>query len=152
MSSEGLQRLQVWVEAKNLVVKIYQDVVDILPPEERYAMNQQLRRSAQSIPANIAEGYGRYYYQENIRFCYIARGSLEETLSYLILANELGFLSNDNFTHLKHECDKLVRMVNAYISYLKKSKHGEKEQNPRVVLKENDETYGTIEPFEPENQ
>ena len=129
MSSEGLKRLRVWADAKNLVVKIYREVIDILPPEEKYAMNQQLRRAAQSIPANIAEGYGRYYFQENIRFCYIARGSLEETLTYLILANELG-----------------------YISYLKQSKHGKKDQTEQGVLKENRETYEMNGPFEIEEQ
>jgi len=51
----------------------------------------------QSIPANIAEGYGRYYYQDNVRFCYIARGSLEETLSHLVLAHELNYISTNTY-------------------------------------------------------
>ncbi len=65
--------------------------------EEKWGLSQQIRRSAQSIPANIAEGYGRYYYQETIRFCYIARGSLEETLSHLVLAHELGYIPDRLF-------------------------------------------------------
>ncbi len=59
-----------------------------------------LRRSVQSIPANIAEGYGRFYYQESIRFCYIARGSLEETFNHITLAQQLHYLNDETFQSL----------------------------------------------------
>ena len=70
----GIETLKVWQKAMDLAVKVYREIIPLLPVEEKYALASQLRRSAQSIPANIAEGYGRYYYQDNIRFCYIARG------------------------------------------------------------------------------
>ena len=136
MSLEGLERLDVWRKAQEYAVVIYRQVLPILPSEEKWAMAQQLRRAAQSIPANIAEGYGRYYYQENIRFCYIARDSLEETISFLSLANELGYLPKELFEEIIQLSDDLTRLINGYISYLKKSKHGEREPGSPSTLRE----------------
>ncbi len=70
-------------KAKDFALRIYRDVLPLLPPEEKWNLIRRCRRSSLSIPANIAEGYGRFYYQEDIRFCYTARGSLEETFSHL---------------------------------------------------------------------
>src|SRR4030042_5654086 len=92
MSVQGLERLKVWKKARDLALDVYRNVLPLLPNEEKWGLNQQIRRSVQSVPANIAEGYGRYYYQENVRFCYLTRGSLEETLSHLVLAHELGYI------------------------------------------------------------
>jgi four helix bundle protein len=115
MRVEGLQRLEVWVKAREFAVIVHNEVLPLLPPEEKWAMAQQIRRSAQSIPANIAEGYGRYYYQDKVRFCYIARGSLNETLSHLILARDLVYISESLFTRLVRESESLVRLINGYI-------------------------------------
>jgi four helix bundle protein len=127
MSIEGLEKLDVWRKAKDFAVRIYQDVLPILPTEEKWGLAAQLRRSAQSIPANIAEGYGRYYYQENIHFCYIARGSLEETLSHLSLAHELGMIPDAIYASQVGQGDSLVYLVNGYIGYLKHNRHGSDE-------------------------
>ena len=78
MSIKGLERLETWKKSRDFALSVYKEVLPLLPLEEKWGLNQQIRRSAQSVPANIAEGYGRYYYQENVRFCYVARGSLEE--------------------------------------------------------------------------
>lgn len=88
MSIEGLNRLEVWKRSKDFALRIYREVLPALPAEEKWNLAQQLRRSSISISANIAEGYGRFYYQDNVRFCYIARGSLEETLSHLGFCQE----------------------------------------------------------------
>lgn len=124
MSVEGLNRLKVWVRAKDFALTIYKRVLPLLPADERWNLNQQLRRSSLSISANIAEGYGRFYYQDNVRFCYNARGSLEEVLSHLTFAHEAGFLSEDLYRELINESDEIDKMLNGYISYLKKSKQG----------------------------
>jgi len=81
-SENGLGTLKLWQRAVEFAEHIHKMVLPALPVDEKWCLTQQLRRSAQSIPANIAEGYGRFYYQEGIRFCYIARGSLEETYSH----------------------------------------------------------------------
>ena len=93
MTVMNLEKLEVWVNAKDFAVAIYRDVVPSLPADEKWNLVQQLKRSAQSIPANIAEGHGRYHFLDNVRFCYIARGSLTEVQSHLALARELGYLS-----------------------------------------------------------
>ena len=80
--AKGLDSLEVWRRSIDFAKLIHDTVLPILPVEEKWGLAQQLRRASQSISANIAEGYGRYYYQEGVRFCYIARGSLEETISF----------------------------------------------------------------------
>ncbi len=126
-NDKGLETLQVWNKALAFTVDIQKQVLSSLPSEEKWGLCDQLRRSSQSIPANIAEGYGRYYYQDAVRFCYIARGSLEETFSHLSLASKLGYLSQDIFDKFNKDVQELRRMLNGYIIFLKRSKRGENE-------------------------
>ena len=100
MSIEGLSRLKVWMRAKDFALLIYKKVLPSLPAEEKWNLNQQLRRASLSISANIAEGYGRFYYQDNVRFCYTARGSLDEVLSHLTFAHEMSFISGELYREL----------------------------------------------------
>ncbi len=146
MSIQGLKRLQVWVRAKDYAIRIYKGVLPLLPAGERWNLAQQLRRSSLSISANVAEGYGRFYYQDNVRFCYIARGSLEETLSHLIFAHEVDFIPEALFKELEKEGDEIDKMLNGYIGYLKKSKQGEHEPGADRVLREDPEPYITESP------
>ena len=127
LSRKSLETLETWVKSKEFPLRIYREVLSVLPPEEKWNLNQQLRRSSLSIPANIAEGYGRFYYQDNIRFCYIARGSLEETLSHPVIAYETGFIPKPLFDLLEQNGEKLTQLINGYIGYLKRSKQGQNE-------------------------
>jgi len=141
MSVEGLNRLKVWVRAKNFALLIYKKVLPSLPPEEKWNLNQQLRRASVSIFANIAEGYGRFYYQDNVRFCYTARGSLEEVLSHLTFAHEMNFFSSELYKELTSEGDEIDKMLNGYISYLKKSKQGANEPGANYSVREEVSPY-----------
>ena len=143
MTVDGLKQLKVWVRAKDSALKIYSQVLPTLPVEEKWNLNQQLRRSSLSISANIAEGYGRYYYQENIRFCYIARGSLEETLSHLTFAAEAKFISAKLYEEFKKEGEEIDKMLNGYISFLKKSKQGANEPGANTIVSEDHAPYFT---------
>jgi four helix bundle protein len=143
MSIQGLQRLEVWKRAKDFALRVYRDVLPLLPPEEKWNLSSQIRRSASSISANIAEGYGRFYYQENIRFCYTARGSLAETLSHLILSSEAGYIPETLYKELTTEGDELERMLNGYITYLKRSKQGANEPGSIHAIHETNEPYIT---------
>jgi four helix bundle protein len=143
MSIEGLSRLKVWVRAKDFALLIYKKVLPILPSEEKWSLNQQLRRSSTSISANIAEGYGRFYYQDNVRFCYTARGSLEEVLSHLTFAHEMNFISDELYKELASEGDEIDKMLNGYISYLKKSKQGANEPGANYSVQEVSSSYAT---------
>jgi four helix bundle protein len=147
MSIQGLKRLQVWVRAKDFALKVYKQVLPLLPPEEKWNLSQQLRRSSLSISANIAEGHGRFYYQDNVRFCYNARGSLEETLSHLVFAFEADFLPEKLYKELEAEGEEIEKMLNGYISYLKKSKKGANEPGANYNVREETEPYD-IEPLE----
>jgi four helix bundle protein len=141
MSIIGLEKLEAWRKSKDFALRIYREVLPVLPKEEKWAMDQQLRRSASSIPANIAEGHGRYYFQDNVRFCFIARGSLEETLSHIILAHDLGFISQELYNALEIDGENLNRLINGYIAYLKKSKLGANEPGSNHQIREADPIY-----------
>ena len=143
MSIEGLSRLKVWTRAKDFALLVYKKVLPSLPSEEKWNLNQQLRRASLSISANIAEGYGRFYYQDNVRFCYTARGSLEEVLSHLTFAHEMNFISRELYKELASEGDEIDRMLNGYISYLKQSKQGAKEPGANSYLQEEISPYKT---------
>ncbi len=119
-ADKGLETLQVWQKSMTFAVAIHSEILPILPAEEKWGLCDQVRRSAQSIPANIAEGYGRYYYQDAVRFCYIARGSLEETFSHLSLAFRLGYLPQNIFDRFCLDIQNLRRLINGYIVFLKK--------------------------------
>jgi four helix bundle protein len=138
-NARGLARLQVWTRAKDFALSIYAQVLPLLPPEEKWNLNQQLRRSSLSVSANIAEGHGRFYYQDNVRFCYNARGSLEETRSHLLFAHEAGYLPRALFDDLDHEAEEIEKMLHGYISHLRKSKVGFNEPGARDSVSEESE-------------
>jgi four helix bundle protein len=141
MSIKSLETLEAWKKAKDFALRVYREVLPLLPPEEKWNLNQQLRRSANSIPANIAEGYGRFYYQDNIRFWYNARGSLEKTLSHLVICYEMKFISKALFDTLESDGEKLTQLINGYIGYLKKSKQGQNEPGANHMLREDSFAY-----------
>jgi four helix bundle protein len=143
---KGLEALQVWQRSIKFAEMICINVIPALPVHEKWALASQLRRAVQRIPANIAEGHGRYYYQDDIRFCYIARGSLEETFSHITLAHRLGYLNDGQYNPLLAEIKSLRRMLNGYIAHLKRSRRGADESG--ATIRENPARYAPYsEPF-----
>lgn len=145
--TRGLASLKVWQKSIELAEKIHKEFIPALPEEEKWALSSQIRRSSQSIGANIAEGYGRYYYQEGVRFSYIARGSLEETFSHLHFARTMGYLTEEDFNNYADLINEIRRMIAGYITYLKKNKIGKDE--PGSGIYETPAQY-TLEPDEKE--
>jgi four helix bundle protein len=141
MSLQALSRLQVWVRAKDFALKVYARVLPGLPAEEKWNLGQQLRRSALSISANIAEGHGRFYYQDNIRFCYNARGSLRETLSHLVFAQEAGYIKAPLFEELRIEGEEIEKMLDGYIAHIRRTKQGAADTVANRGLRELKEPY-----------
>ena len=125
---QGLETLEIWQKAMDYAVDVCQNVLPMLPVEEKWALSSQLRRAVQSIPANIAEGYGRYNYQETIHFCYIARGSMAETKTHLVLALRLGYADSTMIQPYLNRLTELGKMLHGYISHLRKQKSIVKEQ------------------------
>jgi four helix bundle protein len=113
-SVRDLKDLDVWKLARNLRTLIYV-LVKRLPDEERFALNSQLRRAVQSIGANIAEGFGRYSYQENIQFCRQARGSAYEVRDHLVTAVDANFISQAEYTEADALAQRVIQTVNGYI-------------------------------------
>ena len=94
MSLQSYRDLEVWQVSVDLTVAIY-ELTRPMPPEEKFGLTSQIRRAATSIPANIAEGYGRSHRKEYLRHLSIARGSLCELETHLILAGRLGFITRE---------------------------------------------------------
>ena len=141
-SEKGLGSLKLWQRAVEFAEHIHKFVLPVLPADEKWCLSQQLQRSAQSVPANIAEGHGRFYFQEGIRFCYIARGSLEETFSHLFLSYRLGYLSEETYRNALDMINELRRLTSGYIAFLKKSKRGASEPGARINEDQADYSVG----------
>jgi len=141
-SEKGLATPPAWQRSIDLAVRIIQEVLPMLLQEEKWVLAQQIRRSSQSIPANIAEGFGRFYYQESIRFCYLARGSLEETYSYISTTYDLGSIPDDVFSTMVGAIKELRRILSGWIGFLKCTKRGASEPGNHSVSEARD-TYRT---------
>jgi four helix bundle protein len=119
----SLDDFELYRLAREFRRKLYQ-VIRQLPPEEKYCLANQMRRAAVSITNNVAEGHGRWYYQENIRFCRTARGSLEEIVDDLNVCLDESYGDPATLAELK-SASELVARINSYIAYLRKSKQGD---------------------------
>jgi len=79
-------------------------------------------RASRSVTANLAEGYGRYHYQENIQFCRTSRGSLTEIQDHIIVAYDEGYINEAQARKYDEQAEECIRIINGYINYLMKSK------------------------------
>lgn len=121
--NQGLESLEIWQKSLDYAVDVCQSVIPLFPPEEKWALSSQLRRSVQSIPANIAEGYGRYNYQESIHYCYIARGSMAETKTHLVMAYRLGYIDEAQSQNYHNRLVELGKMLHGFIKHLRNQKN-----------------------------
>ena len=115
MGIRDYKDLLVWQKAMELVTELYR-LVKLLPKEETYALSDQMRRAAVSIPANIAEGYNRNTDKELLQFLYIARGSGAELETQILIARNLGYLSSEDSEKTMELCLETRKMLNAFIS------------------------------------
>ena len=107
------RQLEVWREAHDLVLRVYQ-VTEEFPREERFGLIAQMRRAAVSIPANIAEGFKRRGIQDKIRFYNISEGSLEELKYFFILSKDLGYIASA--ADLMAQSETVGRLLNGLIA------------------------------------
>lgn len=148
MNEKGFEGLKVWQKAHGLMLDVHKKLVPLIlkaSPDERFDLVAQIRRSSKSAPANIAEGHGRYYYGDNVRFCYNARGSLDETVNHMRAAFDLDYCGKDLYDDLRAQADEIRRMLNGYIDWLKEKKIGEKEPGANLHIREEQADYN-IEP------
>ncbi len=142
---ESFENLKVWQKAHELMLFVHREVVPLLPKEEKWNLADQIRRSSKSTGANIAEGYGRFYYKDRLRFCYNARGSLTETENHLIDARHLEYISPQIYQRGRDLAGEAQRLLNGYIDYLKREKPGKDEPGldinvDRALIHPDDET------------
>ncbi|WP_423147573.1 four helix bundle protein [Rubrolithibacter danxiaensis] len=115
----NLKELKIWNKSVELAVKVY-DATAGFPANERFGLISQSRRSAISIPSNIAEGAGRNSSKEFINFLGIANGSSYELQTQLVISNKLNLLNNDLLDNLLNEIKELQKMNYAFQEMLKK--------------------------------
>lgn len=109
---KDFRELKVWEKAHQLTLAVYQATTGF-PREELYGLTSQLRRSASSIPANLAEGCGRNGDAEFARFCSIALGSASELQYHLLLARDLELIKPKAYADLAERAAELQRMLTA---------------------------------------
>ena len=107
----SFEKLNVWQEAKQLVVDVYH-LLDDFPMLEKYAFCDQIRGAVVSVPSNIAEGSGRKSLKEQVRFLEIAYGSLMETYNQLLIAIDLSYISEESVEIIKPRIDAVAKMIN----------------------------------------
>ena len=118
----GFEDLEVYKAARAFRKRIYK-LAKMLPGEEKFALAQQMRRAAVSLTSNIAEGYGRYHWQENTQFCRHSRGSLLELIEHINVCIDENYAEAEHLERLKAEDGvKLLKLLNGYIAYLQKQK------------------------------
>ena len=117
MKTSDYKELQVWHKAIDLVVEIYK-ISKLLSKEETYGISDQIRRSAVSIPSNIAEGQSRNSIKEFIQFLSIARGSLAELETQLLICIKVNMLSEDNITEAQNIITEIGKMIKGLMNKL----------------------------------
>lgn len=114
-TSGTYEDLRVWRRAMDLVLEVYRCTA-LFPRQEIYGLTSQMRRSAVSVPSNIAEGKGRFSRKELLQFLFHARGSLLELRTQITIARELGFLSTPEGESLTQHACEVGRLLNGLIN------------------------------------
>ncbi|WP_186754701.1 four helix bundle protein [Echinicola salinicaeni] len=117
----SFEELEVWEKARDLRVFVSSMISDF-PVEERFVLISQVKKSSRSIGNNIAEGFGRSHFEENIQFCRQARGALFETLDHMIVAYDEGWITLENLKGYREYHYDCLKLLNGYISSLKRNK------------------------------
>ncbi len=121
-SFNSFEELECWKAARELRLFVSKKVLKKLPNDEQYDLHSQLRRSSRSVSDNIAEGFDRYHFQENIQACRIGRGSLHESLNQVITALDDAYIDENTLKEFRVLFVKTQSLLNGYINYLIKRK------------------------------
>ena len=109
--------LPIWRDGNELLMELY-TISERFPSEEKFSLISQIRRSGNSVIANIAESHGRFSYKDKIRVLYIARGEIAETRSHLAVAFGRKYIKLEKFFKLNTRYCKLAKEMNLYINSL----------------------------------
>lgn len=117
-SIKSYKELNSWKKGMEMVTEIYK-VTKLFPKSEQYGLTSQIRRAAVSVPSNIAEGFQRYSIKENIRFHKIAIASGAEVETQLLIAQNLGFVTNEDIDYVEKILNGVMKLLNKSIQKLK---------------------------------
>ncbi|MFA6518417.1 MAG: four helix bundle protein [Candidatus Shapirobacteria bacterium] len=113
--------LEAWKEGHKLALLVY-GMVSKLPSDEKYGLSDQLRRASASVTANIAEGFGRFHFNDKIHFFYLSRGSVKEVQSFLLLGRDLKYLSVVDVNIVWTQSKSAEKLINGLIRSTEKQK------------------------------
>ena len=116
------KKLDVWKKAHLLTKQIYKEVLPIMPIEERFALTNQLRRSAYSIPLNIVEGCGKNTNKDFASYLDNALGSSHEVEYTCYLIYDVGYISEEQYNNVNNEINEIKAMLIAFIKFLRDEK------------------------------
>lgn len=126
-SYKTFEDLECW-RACTEVRRFITELVKKYPKEEKFALVDDMKRAARSTTHNLAEGFGRFHFQENIQFCRISRGSLYELIDQLITSKDDGYITSEQYEKGRSLISKALALLDGYINYLSKQK--KKTNNP----------------------
>jgi len=116
MYTYSFEKLEVWIEAKKLTKEIY-IITKKFPSDEKFGLISQLRRASISVCSNIAEGSARKTNKDKAHFTIMAFSSAVEILNQIIIAQELGFLTTENYKNLRKQIESITNKLNALRNY-----------------------------------
>jgi four helix bundle protein len=140
-SFRSFQELECWKAARQ-IRNFISGIMKQLPKQEQFDLIDNMRRASRSCTRNIAEGYGRFHFQENIQFCRISRGSMTELWDDLITCVDEKYISQDKFNEGVTLITHAIKILNGYISYLENAKN-----ILPASMKEPEENYGLTASF-----
>ena len=120
-SLKSFEDLECWKACRE-VRKFIMDLIKKYPKEEKFAIVDDMKRAARSSTHNIAEGFGRFHYQENIQFCRQSRGSLYELIDQLITSKDDRYITDEQYEKGRSLISKALAILNGYINYLSRQK------------------------------
>jgi len=128
----GFEDLECYQLALEVMAKVHV-FSKTLPPDEKFDLYAQIRRSAKGVTGNIGEGYGRYHYLDSLRFYSTARGELNETLARLIDARVLSYIQQTEFEELYKLIRQAEQTLNGYMNYVRRQRAGSQEFGDKAV-------------------
>jgi len=116
-SFKSFEELECWQACREARIFI-SELVRSYPKEERFSIVDNMKRASRSATQNIAEGFGRFHYKENLQFCRVSRGSLHELIDDLITSIDEGFINQENYELGRNKISSALAVLNGYINYL----------------------------------